>query len=981
MERPAEIVTPSPPDAKRAAHVERGMECLPVEGTFFLGFQLVSELGRGTFSRVFLAHQTELSNREVVVKISVDLFNQSQVLPQLQHTNIVPIYSAHSAGPLQALCMPYFGRTTLAHVLKTLHAEALPETGQYLVNLLRGALPAGQADNVAVQTVPDPAADRLPLKRLEKLSYVHAMLWIAAQLAEGLAYAHERGVVHGDLKPSNILLGDDGLPMLLDFNLSEELRSPGADSNLGGTLPYMSPEHLDAFQGGRQPVDARSDIFSLGVILYEMLTARLPYPMLSGPPAEIMPRLAVERASRAGKLRPWNRAVSPAVESMVLRCLAPDPSRRYQSARDLAEDIERHLENRPLRHAQEPSLKERLGKWLRRHPRVKSPVTLATLAIIVLALFLVPTLWLGWEEDREKNKKDLAYRVRVEQRVAAIAAADSGYREFQNLLPVAQRLEEFLILNQLHFDADSSGSNLKDLIAASKRVLDSYQVTTNSSWQNLPLFYDLRPDDQQRLRPEVAELLFWLASAYRLDPSGKKSPDMLAAAWDVNRRAEGCYVPAKLPPAFVLQKARLAAELGKKDAMEILVRVEKMPLQTAWDYYAAAFELATFRKVDEAVGLLNKSLARDPNHFPAQLLLAVCRHNLARYSPQSRRLEETAAAYSTCIALKPSFVPPYFHRGQIHLSDPQQRSWELARADADIVLRKRPDWVAARVLRARALFQEARARLGGKCTGDIPIAVREESNKILNEAVQELGIALKFAPEQGEIYFYRGKLYQALKDEGKATADFAKLSQIKPASAEGWSFRARARLAEIDSLPAPSDKEKEVLTKDALDDLEQALKIDAGHLPSLIAKARILAERKGQNQDALATLDRLVALYPDYSPALGQRGLLHARLGQHLKAYDDVVRLLDRHPDPAHHYQAAKIYAVTSKFQAGDRQQALKQLSFALRNGHGWEHFQTDPDLESLRGEAEYQKLVQIAPILARPVPPRMRPPEKKINP
>ncbi|HMF15833.1 MAG TPA: protein kinase, partial [Gemmataceae bacterium] len=943
-------------------------------------YQLVSELGRGALSRVFLARQTELCNREVVVKISVDLFNQSQVLPQLQHTNIVPIYSAHSAGPLQALCMPFFGRTTLAHVLKTLQADALPETGQYLVSQLRGTLPATPTGNVVSPAIlPDPAADRLPLKRLEKLSYVHAMLWIAAQLAEGLAHAHERGVVHGDLKPTNILLGNDGLPMLLDFNLSEELRSPGEDSNLAGTLPYMSPEHLDAFQGGRQPVDARSDIFSLGVILYEMLTARLPYPMLSGPPAEIMPRLAVERASRAGKLRPWNRAVSPAVESMVLRCLAPDPSRRYQSARDLAEDINRHLENRPLRYVQEPSLKERLGKWLRRHPRVKSPVTLATLAIIALASFLIPTLWLGWQEDREKNRKDLAYRVRVEQRVAAIAAAEAGYREFQDLLPVAKRLEEFLILSQLHFDEDSSGGNLKDHITASKRVLELYKVTTNSFWQDLTLFYDLRPDEQQRLRPEVAELLYWLANAYCLDPSGKKPPDILAAAWDLNQRAEGCYVPAKLPPGFVLQKARLAAELGKKDARDILVRAQKMPLQTAWDYYTAAFELATFRKVDEAVGLLNKSLARDPNHFPAQLLLAVCRHNLARYSPQGRRLEETAAAYTTCIALKPSFVPAYFHRGQIHLSDPQQKSWEPARADADMVLRKRPDWVAARVLRARALFQEARARLGGKPGQAVPVA--KESNKILNEAVQELTGALKFAADHGEIYFYRGKLYQALKDEGKAAADFARLSQIKPASAEGWSFRARARLAELDGPPAKSDKEKDALTKDALDDLEHALKIDAGHLPSLIAKARILAERQGQNQDALATLDRLVALYPDYSPALGQRGLLHARLGQHLKAYDDVIRLLDRHPDPAHHYQAAKIYALTSKSQAQDRQHALKQLSFALRNGHGWEHFQIDPDLESLRGEAEYQKLVQIAPILARPVPPRMRPPEKKTKP
>jgi len=114
------IGRPVPSDSERAAYLGRALACLPEEGTNFLGFQLVSELGRGAFSRVFLAHQTELCNREVALKISVDLFNESQTLAQLQHTNIVPIYSAHSAGPLQALCMPYFGRTTLAEVLKAL---------------------------------------------------------------------------------------------------------------------------------------------------------------------------------------------------------------------------------------------------------------------------------------------------------------------------------------------------------------------------------------------------------------------------------------------------------------------------------------------------------------------------------------------------------------------------------------------------------------------------------------------------------------------------------------------------------------------------------------------------------------------------------------------------------------------------------------------------------------------------------------------
>jgi len=373
--------------------------------------------------------------------------------------------------------------------------------------------------------------------------------------------------------------------------------------------------------------------------------------------------------------------------------------------------------------------------------------------------------------------------------------------------------------------------------------------------------------------------------------------------------------------------------------------------------------------------MLQKSLAKDPNYFPSQLLLAVCRNNLARYSPQAGRLSEAAAAYTTCIALKPSFVPAYLHRGLVFLNDPEEKSWEPARADAETVLRQRPDSVAARILRARALFQEARSRRGNKPAEDIPKATLEAIHKIMSEAEKELSGVLKFQAEEPGIFFYRGKIRLALNDQGKAAADFARLLKLKPISADGWKFRALARLAELEGLPANAEKEKAKLASAALADLDQGLKIDPDHLPSLMHKARILADLQAQYKEALLTLDQLVGLYPDYSPAVGQRGLLHARLGERSKAHDDANRLLERWPEPRNHYQAAKIYALTSKSQAGDQQLALKHLSFALRQGYGWERFQTDPDLEALRGEAEYQKLVEIAPILCRPVP--MRPPGK----
>src|SRR5579862_6835476 len=101
-------------DPDTAQRVAEAINAIPEVGEAFLGFQLLAELGRGAFGRVFLAQQTDLANRFVALKIAPDLFVESQTLAQLQHTNIVPIYSSHRSGPLQALCMPFFGATTFA---------------------------------------------------------------------------------------------------------------------------------------------------------------------------------------------------------------------------------------------------------------------------------------------------------------------------------------------------------------------------------------------------------------------------------------------------------------------------------------------------------------------------------------------------------------------------------------------------------------------------------------------------------------------------------------------------------------------------------------------------------------------------------------------------------------------------------------------------------------------------------------------------
>lgn len=214
----------------------------PEVGSDMLGFQLQSELGRGAFSRVYLARQGDLANRLVVLKVSAESFAEADKLAQLQHANIVPIYSLHRTRKRTVVCMPYFGSATLADVVRDVHGlDSLPPSGRVIVETLNACgvrtvtdrqqalAQPGTLHSIAVSTSQTHRSEsqksavsketRIPydgaLKTLSGLTYVEAVLWIGARLADGLNHAHERGILHRDLKPANVLIADDGRPMLL----------------------------------------------------------------------------------------------------------------------------------------------------------------------------------------------------------------------------------------------------------------------------------------------------------------------------------------------------------------------------------------------------------------------------------------------------------------------------------------------------------------------------------------------------------------------------------------------------------------------------------------------------------------------------------------------------------------------------------------------------------------------------------------------
>ncbi len=315
----------------------------PEAGESFLGFDLRRELGRGAFARVFLAAEPALGHRLVAVKIAFQGAAEAETLGRLQHPHIVPIHSVHvdSASGLSAVCMPYLGQATLCDVLDRVagcpgadvKAAVFLETARTIRHPVQGS--GGRAE-------PDPV--------LVRGDYLEGVALIGLRLAEALAYTHGQGIFHGDLKPSNVLLSPDGRPLLLDFNLS--LDEQLVARVLGGTLPYMAPEQLRALdQAGPdrvRAIDGRSDLFSLGVILYELATGRLPF----GP----LPRDRSARELRDEMLRRQveggvpvhlaNPRADKALAEVIERCLVLEPAGRLQTAGDLAAALRQYVSRR-----------------------------------------------------------------------------------------------------------------------------------------------------------------------------------------------------------------------------------------------------------------------------------------------------------------------------------------------------------------------------------------------------------------------------------------------------------------------------------------------------------------------------------------------------------------------------------------------------------------------------------------------------------
>jgi serine/threonine protein kinase len=310
--------------------------------TEFLGFEILHELGVGAMARVYLAAETALGGRLVAVKVSPMGSDEAETLGKLSHRNIVPVHSVQQdpETEMTGICMPYYGSATLSDLLEVGFEKKIPDRATMI---LTAARQREQLVGFVDSPEDSPTVDRV----LERGRYVDGVIHLGIQMAEALEYTHEQGILHRDLKPSNVLLTPEGVPMLLDFNLATDvdMQLP----RLGGTLPYMPPEqiwdvHLTPYEADLAG-DPRSDVFSLAVILYELLTGKLPF---GDPPSGVPPKEAAEAYLAAQErkpipLRQLNPAVSRGTAKTIDKCLSLDIDERPATATEMADLLRQHF--------------------------------------------------------------------------------------------------------------------------------------------------------------------------------------------------------------------------------------------------------------------------------------------------------------------------------------------------------------------------------------------------------------------------------------------------------------------------------------------------------------------------------------------------------------------------------------------------------------------------------------------------------------
>jgi len=454
-------------------------------------FQIVRELARGGMGIVYEAVQLSLGRR-VALKVlpfaatldsrQLQRFKtEAQAAALLHHPNIVPVFAVGCERGVHFYAMQLIDGQSLAIMIRQLRRQAgfrAPEdlssvSGVHSSQVLGGELPSNSRSVDSRQRGAGPVSLAAPAPSAparcvpsETISQFHANLStqhagrndkffetaarLMLQAARALEHAHEFGIVHRDIKPGNLLLDGHGTLWETDFGLAQFHTDTGITrtGDIPGTLRYMSPEQAS---GQRGLLDQRSDVYSLGATFYEFLTLE---PIFRGRDVQYLLNQILHSEPRG--LRQLDKSIPVELETIILKCVGKSPGDRYRSAGDLAADLQRYLDHKPIL-ARRPTLVDRVQKWSRRHPSV---VIAGVLFLIVIAGGLSYTNyrenWRANEAEKQFQQARQAVDVLVEVSEGELADNPWAQATRRRLLGIALGYyQDFM--EQRHGDAAALG--------------------------------------------------------------------------------------------------------------------------------------------------------------------------------------------------------------------------------------------------------------------------------------------------------------------------------------------------------------------------------------------------------------------------------------------------------------------------------------------------------------------------------------------
>jgi serine/threonine protein kinase/tetratricopeptide (TPR) repeat protein len=618
-------------------------------GTHLGDFRIAGEVGRGGMGIVYEAEQVSLGRR-VALKVlpfataldakQLQRFRkESQAAAQLHHTHIVPVYAVGCDRGIHYYAMQFIDGKTLAAMIADLRKQPLPTPSPSTVS---APLPlvqhgAGMAWAALPPLRPYPlllsGADRgqtteAPAAR--NLTFFQAAARLGIQAAEALAHAHQLGVVHRDIKPANLLVDTRNHVWITDFGLALYQGEGGLTltGDLLGTLRYMSPEQA---LGKRGLVDQRTDIYSLGVTLYELLTLE---PAYDGQDRqELLRQIAFEEPRPVRRVNP---AVPVELETIVQKAMHKEPERRYATGEELAEDLRRFLEHRPIL-ARRPTVAERLRKWARRH----RPIVVAASVLLCLGTIglLVSAGFIRYYQNRQSEAEAGKIEAEAKKIEAEDRAREAGAMTEQVLKKQAG-LRGWANTTFFNFNRACTGMSLSLLLVHDARWDGDPQIESlrrelgEQSIAFLRSFLDMAsiPRGDPLVRMSNARVYHQLAAVYRLRGSQRQVDNACQKAVDLFRELERDDPKAANYPflrasvhnwwGLVFYERGRSKEAAAQFEQVVDCYRRVLQLQRDWSalnqlaWLRATCPLSDFRNPAEAVTLAEEAVTRNGGYCP-----------------------------------------------------------------------------------------------------------------------------------------------------------------------------------------------------------------------------------------------------------------------------------------------------------------------------------------------------------------------------